>query len=100
MKLVKPHISEKTVKLAKKSQFTLSVDKNTTKGQIASFIKKYYGLKVLHIRIINKKNLSKKTGKGYAIDRGFKKAIVLVDKKQQIPGFEIAFDTEKKTKKP
>lgn len=99
MKLVKPHISEKTVKLAKISQFTLNVDKDATKGMIRNFIKDYYGLKAKSIGIINKKSLSKKTGKGYVIDRGFKKAIVSLTKKQQIPGFEMALDTEKESKK-
>lgn len=98
MKLIKPHISEKTVKQAKGGQFTLFVDHNTTKGQIKNYLKVFYDLKALKINIINKKDLRRKTAKGHAKDRGFKKAIVTLDDKQQIPGFEIAFDTDKKKK--
>lgn len=98
MKLIKPHISEKTVKQAKEGQFTLRVDSDITKGQVEHFLRKYYGLNAVGIRIINKRNLGKKAVKGYAKDRGLKKVIVTLGDKQKVPGFEIAFDTDKKDK--
>lgn len=98
MKLIKPHISEKTVKQAKEGHFTLCIDSGVTKGQVEHFLKKYYGLNAIGIRVINKRNLNRKAVKGYAKDRGLKKVIVSLGDKQKVPGFEIAFDTDKKDK--
>ena len=99
MKILKPHISEKSVNCAKNGHYTLIIDINDTKKSIAYMIKKYFNLDVVKVQIINKKTLQKKGIKSTTKDRGMKKAIITLKDKQTIPGFEIAEDTKKKNKK-
>jgi len=92
----RPHITEKTVTLAKQGQFTLSVPKTMSKGKIVTEIRKIYKVKPEDIRTQNEKSIrSRKMRGGVTTNRGNKKAVIVLKKGESIPGFDIAHDDKK-----
>lgn len=105
MSQIKPHITEKSVMQAKTGRYTVEVGSNLTKGQIERIVKDVFSLKPLSISIIRKKAIEKKKAKGFATEKGLKKAIIRLADKQIFPGYEEflkepkAEKTEKQSKK-
>lgn len=94
--LLKPIISEKSMKLARGHFYTFEVSKNATKPQIAKAVAEKFSVKVLSVRTINVKGKVKsqrKVRKSYSI-AGFKKAIVRLSKTQKIAIFETPKEEE------
>lgn len=90
MIIKRPLITEKSMKLAEKGQYTFEVDKNATKPQIAKAVADKFNVKVLGVKTINVKGETKsqrRVRKSYQTT-GFKKAIVHVGKGQKIALFE------------
>lgn len=90
MVIKRPVITEKSMKLADKHQYTFEVDKDATKDMIAKYVSDKFSVKVLKVKTINVKGETKtqrKVRKFYQT-KGFKKAIVQVGKNQKIALFE------------
>jgi len=90
-KLVKPMITEKSIKLVKDLNiYTFVVEKSATAKNVASNVKKVFDVNVLDVRLLNMKGKTKsnaKTRRSYIKNR-FKKAYVQVAKDQKIDLFD------------
>lgn len=88
--LLKPHVSEKSMKLAGKGEYTFAVAKDANKKQVKKAVEDKFKVLVLKVAMINTKGEIKqqrRVRKSYQT-AGFKKAIVTVKKGQVIPVFE------------
>lgn len=88
--LIKPIISEKSMKLAGTGLYTFEVDKGANKPQVARAVAEKFNVKVLGVNIINVKGrmkLQKKVRKSYRAS-GMKKAMVQLGKNEKIALFE------------
>lgn len=94
---ITPHISEKSVTLAKQGYFTLEIPRTMNKGLLVSVLKETFRLKPLSVNVLNKKTILRKKAKKTVFDRGVKKVIVKLGEKQVMPGYE-SFLTELKEK--
>lgn len=94
-----PHISEKTVTLAKSGSFTVRIPSDVTKKSLISIIKENFKLKPLSVNILNGKTVVSRKGKKMSSDRGFKKAIVKLSPKEVMPGYETYLSEAKKEEK-
>jgi len=90
-----PHISEKSVTLAKKGYFTIEVPREMQKGSLTSVLKDTFKLDPISMKILKKKTILAKKARKTVFDRGMKKMIVKLPEKQVMPGFE-SFLTELK----
>lgn len=94
--LKRPIITEKSMRLAKDGQYSFEVDKNATKSQIAKIVTEKFNVKVLQVKIINKKGEVKnmRAVRGTYKTAGMKKAIVKVKKGDKIAIFETPKEEE------
>lgn len=86
----RPLITEKSMLLARNNFYTFEVDKKATKIQISKKIAEKFGVKVVSVKTINVKGVTKsqrKVRKSYQT-HGYKKAMVQVAKGQTIAMFE------------
>lgn len=88
MKL-EPIITEKTIELAKKGEYTFRVDRNMTKAKIKSLVENVFGVHVKRVRTTKEAGEVKRTiwGRKRVIKPG-KKAIVKLAEKEKIDLFE------------
>lgn len=88
--LLKPHISEKSMKLAGKGEYTFAVAKDADKKQVKKAVEDKFKVNVLKVAIINIKGgvRSQKRVRKFYRTTGFKKAIVKLAKDQKIAIFE------------
>lgn len=86
----RPLITEKSMLLARSNFYTFEVDKNATKTQIGKKIAEKFGVKVLSVKTINVKGVTKSQKKVRKLyqSQGYKKAMVQVAKGQTIAMFE------------
>lgn len=90
MVILRPIISEKSMKLTQNDLYTFEVLKNATKPQIAKAVAEKFNVKVLQVKVINVKGKLKsqrKVRKVYQTS-GYKKAMVKVQKGDKIAIFE------------
>lgn len=90
MVLLRPIITEKSMKLAQNGLYTFEVVKNATKPQVAKAVADKFNVKVLRTRVINVKSklkAQKRARKVYKMS-GFKKALVQLGKGEKIALFE------------
>ncbi len=87
--VLKPVISEKSMKLAKDGLFTFTVNKSATKPQIAEIVEDKFGVDVVEIKTSNSKDEKKtqRSRKGYFVISGSKKALLRLKKGQKIDMF-------------
>lgn len=88
----KPLITEKSHRLVKeKNEYTLVVDREADKKMIKKAVEELFGVKVLKVKIINKPEKVKRTGKLRKFTKiaGYKKAIITLKEGDKIPLFEI-----------
>lgn len=78
--MIKPHITEKTLKLADSKRYTFEIDRKVNKVVLAKFLKDQF--KVTPLKV----NTLKKLGKRFAV--------IKVKPSEKIEGFEVK--TEKK----
>ena len=86
----RPIITEKSMLLARSNIYTFEVDKNANKTQIGKKIAEKFAVKVLGVKTINVKGVTKsqrKVRKSYQT-HGIKKAMVQIAKDQKIAMFE------------
>lgn len=88
--LKKPHITEKTMKMAQEGLYTFIVSKSATKPQIAKVVAEKFDVKVISVKTVNIKGQIKMQRKvrAYYETSGIKKAMVQVAKGQTIALFE------------
>lgn len=88
--LIKPIISEKSMKLAQSGLYTFEVAKDANKPLIAKAVSEKFKVKVLRVNIINikgKVKSQKRVRRSYQT-QGFKKAMVQLGKNEKIAIFE------------
>lgn len=88
--LLKAHISEKSMKLAGRGEYTFEVARGANKEQVKKAVEEKFKVNVLKVAIINIKGEvrpQKRVRKFYRT-AGFKKAIVKIAKDQKIAIFE------------
>ncbi len=84
MKIKHPWITEKVGHLVDLGKYAFLVDKKINKPQVAKAIESIYGVKVLSVNIINKKEKIKSLGRSKGKVPGHKKAIVTLEKGHKI----------------
>ena len=90
--LIRPILTEKSLKLAKESnKYTFEVSRDVNKFEIKKAIERKYDVNVKNVRIINMLGKIKRFGSKRIEGRrkDFKKAIVTLDKKDKIDIFEM-----------
>lgn len=97
MKLI-PLVSEKSMAHASDSVYTFIVDSNTTKPQIAKVIRDVFGVDVTNVRTLNRKGKTKRYKKTSGKRSDTCIALVRINPKQKIDGFEIEVPSDEKTK--
>jgi large subunit ribosomal protein L23 len=95
--LLKPIISEKTLKLALRRQYTFRVRLDANKKEIGQIIKKLYKVDPIDVKILNAKPVLKRRRRFTGKTSHIKKAIVFIKQGQKIPGYGL--EEEKKDKK-
>lgn len=90
--LKKPLITEKTMMLAGRNQYTFAVFKEATKLGIAKLIHEKFGVDVVSVKTVSIKGKSKRqrSYRGTYSTGAVKKAIVMLKPGQKIPLFEQA----------
>ncbi len=99
-----PVITEKSLRLAQDGVYTFVVDRSATKPEIAKALTKLYGVAVATVNLasVKGKTVRRKTGIGH--QNNWKKAMITLEKGQQIKDFALAeeahtHDKDKKEEK-
>ena len=79
-----PHITEKSIDLQTKDQYTFRVLSNSNKTEIKKTIEQLYNVDVLSVKIIKVPRKSRRVGKVSGWRKGYKKAIIRIEKGQKI----------------
>jgi large subunit ribosomal protein L23 len=89
--LIRPIISEKTMRLAQLGQFTFEVALDANKYQIRAAVESNFKVKVVEIKTIKLKGKVRRFGSKRQPSQlsGMKKAVVKLKKDQKIDLFEI-----------
>lgn len=82
-----PHITEKATELANKNQYTFLLWPKANKMEVKKAIEDLYKVKVTGVNIINIPPKRRRLGKTLGWRKGYKKAIVTVQKGQKIDIF-------------
>lgn len=96
--LLKPIITEKSMRLAQTGQFTFATTANTSKGQVKTTVEKLFSVEVINVRTLKlavKTRRSGKTRQTRTTSPRYK-ALVTLKPGQMIDYFKLP---EKKTKK-
>lgn len=90
MILLRPIVTEKSMKLTQNGLYTFAVDGNSTKPLIAKAIAKKFDVTVLSVKVMNVKGKMKQQRKVRKVYKtgGFKKALVQLKKGDKIAIFE------------
>lgn len=90
--LIKPLITEKSLKDAGKKRYTFAVKKEANKPQISQAVEKTFGVKVIEVHTSNMPGKKYRSGKRwvYRYKPNWKKAIVTIKSDQKIELFEAA----------
>lgn len=87
--ILKPVLTEKSLKMAKGGLYTFWVDRDLTKNQIKSLIAKVFSVHVRTVRTMNYKGGVKRNFKGIRQTiKDRKKAMVTLGQKEKIAIFE------------
>lgn len=98
--LIKPIITEKSMRLVPDGQYTFIVHPDTNKIEITKEIKRLYKVDTKEVRIINAKGKVKTFRRHAGKQSDIKKAIIILKAGQKISGFEMPSDkTDEKDKK-
>lgn len=79
-----PHITEKATNLAKMNQYVFKVYPKANKTEIKKAIEELYDVDVLDVKIINIPKKQRRVGKTLGWKKGYKKAIIKIEKGQKI----------------
>lgn len=99
--IIAPVMTEKSVKSLSSGLYVFTIEANATKNSVSDSLKKFYGVDVISVRIVNlpAKKVTFKRRPGIRSVR--RRAYVQLAPKQQIPGFELPKKSkeDKKNKK-
>lgn len=87
--LVRPIISEKSVRLQEENKYVFRVDKRATKNQIKDAVEGRFGVTVLGVSTVNVKSKRKRLGRYEGRTASWKKAIVSLKAGEKIKGLDI-----------
>ena len=82
--LVRPHITEKATSLASQNKYVFVVKSSATKKEIERDVERRYGVSVEKTRIVTVHPKRVRLGKTRGVKKGYKKAIVQIQKGQKI----------------
>ena len=82
--LESPHVTEKASVLAESNKYSFKVSKRSNKTEIKKAIEELYGVRVIKVAIINIHRKKKRVGRTMGFKKGYKKAIVEIEKGQSI----------------
>ena len=83
----RPIITEKSMKLVEKNQYTFEVDRKATKTEIKAAVEELFNVKVLSVNVINGLKKEKRVGKYTGFLPAVTKAIVTLEKGNKIEIF-------------
>ena len=86
--IIRPVVTEKTMKLSEENKVTFEVSKNANKISVAQAINEIYGIKPEKINIVNVHPKKKRMGRFVGKTNAVKKAIVTLPEGQTIDIFE------------
>ncbi len=86
--IIRPVVTEKTMKLADENKITFEVSKNANKISVAQAINEIYGIKPEKINIVNVHPKKKRMGRFVGKTNAVKKAIVTLPEGQTIDIFD------------
>ena len=78
------HVTEKATGLEAEDKYVFNVSPKANKSEIKKAVQNLYGVNVVNVRIINIPRKQRKLGKQKGWRKGYKKAIVRIDKGQRI----------------
>jgi ribosomal protein L23 len=79
-------------------EFTMVVPRDYTKTKIAAVVKEVFSVEPISVRTMNIKSVISRKAKGFQKQKSYKKAIIKLDGKQTIPGFQSFVDEMNKEK--
>jgi len=82
--LIQPILTEKSTVLAEKNQYTFKVVRSANKKEIEKAVERNYKVNVVSVKIISVPRKKRKLGRTPGWRKGFKKAIVRIEKGQKI----------------
>ncbi len=86
--IIRPVVTEKTMKLSEENKVTFEVSKNANKISVAQAINEIYGIKPEKINIVNVHPKKKRMGRFVGKTNAVKKAIVTLPEGQTIDIFD------------
>ncbi len=95
--LIRPVVTEKSMQNVSHNRYTFAVAISANKAQIASEVKKTFGVTVLSVKTITVKGKTKRAGKRRIETKTtpWKKAIIEIAKGQKIDLFDTTENAEK-----
>lgn len=84
MTLLYPLITEKALALQAQGQYTFAVEKRANRSQVKKEVERLYKTKVSRVHIAYKPSKRRRLGRIEGERKGFKKAIVFLQKGQKI----------------
>ena len=94
--LIRPIITEKSLRLAGTRQYTFEVDRRANAIEISRAVSEIYRVTITSVRTINRAGVIRHFRRGQGRTRSWKKAIVTVGKGGKIPGFELESEVPEK----
>ena len=82
--LKSPYVSEKATALAEKNKYVFVVSDNANKFQVKESIEELYKVNVLSVNVTKIPRKKKRLGKHHGWKKGFKKAVIEIQKGQKI----------------
>jgi len=79
-----PYISEKATGLEKENKYVFKILDKATKPQVKGAVKEIYGVNVLDVKIVKIPRKRKRLGRHRGWKKGFKKAIIEIEKGQKL----------------
>ena len=83
--LIRPHLTEKTMKSAgRRSEYAFVVAKTANKRQVAAAVAERFHVTVADVRVLNMPRKERRRGRTIGWKSGFKKAVVVLANSQTI----------------
>ena len=87
--LVRPLITEKTMKLVEEGKYTFEVKQGSNKVEVKKAVEELFKVEVTAVNMMNTLRKKRRVGKYEGLRPAVQKAIVTLAEGQKIPAFEI-----------
>lgn len=87
--IVRPLITEKSMKLIEARKYTFEVKQGANKVEVKKAVEELFNVKVLDVNMINTRRKPRRVGKYEGLRPAVQKAIVTLDEGNKIDAFEI-----------